>query len=323
MSAHVCYVSEGQVAGPVPWAAFSDDSFITVAFSDAAVSDPRGKVEGKLQPYDLGTSVADLEACQADWNALDRTSKLIRLDLECARGLSAADAAELRAAPGWEPAAVLVLKRYAPHALQDPDGARKLYGEVANAKWDQKSKAKAESKLINDSLARFRAVWVGGQSFDPTPRDKFEGKGVINDEDDYPLMRAVRLHGNAELTRGHEAAVCSANLYLTARMGIRPHGDGERRRNRILRLGPGSRKRPLRFVLYYRRRPYAVFDVDLDDGDMLIFSGKALGYDFMKSSIVTYRHTTGSDYYTKLNDTPEEKAAKKRARESRKRAREL
>lgn len=97
--------------------------------------------------------------------------------------------------------------------------------------------------------------------------------------------------------------------------GIGWHGDGERKRTTVQRLGDNSSRRPLAFQWYLRFEPVSdPISVNLNHGDLVIYSEKAVGTDWKSSSFPTLRHATG---FLKQGATPipTAKAAKRKLAE--------
>ena len=102
---------EGLSGGPLPPEVWTDCSFITLAFSDTALTDPRNRAEGAGGP-DVGQTIEDLLLQKAAWEAKGREAVLVRIDESCIRQPvePGRDSALGPDTPPVEPAAVLVLK---------------------------------------------------------------------------------------------------------------------------------------------------------------------------------------------------------------------
>ena len=324
-----CFAPPGMAGGHVPRSACNERTFITLSFADAAVSDPKGKVFGKANNNKVGFSRADLERIQTELRTRGVDTKLISLREECDK--QAKLPPECAATPdAMDDACILFFPDWARDALYDEfglDAEEHLYEELlAKAKWDMKAPAKLkrseaaamaddDPRLVWDKRARARTAFVPGRTFDPTYKDMFNGEGTVNDENAFPHLKWLRDAWNK--VGAHQSVVSSANLYIdSARCGIKPHGDGEREYNAVVWLGPGAEGCDLIFTRYYRGVPYGQFRLSKWWGCAMLFGGKALGHDFKRSSVVTYRHATGADEYTKLNDTPAERQEKKRKRDA-------
>ena len=325
-----CFAPPGMGGGHVPRSACNERTFVTLSFADAAVSDPKGKVFGKANKNKVGFSRADLERIQAGLHARGVDTELISLREECDK--QAKLPPECAATPdAMDDACILFMPDWARDALLDEfglDAVDELFEELlTKAKWDTKVPSKLkrseaaamaddDPRLVWDARARARTAFVPGRTFDPTYKDRFNGEGTVNDENAFPRLRALRDAWNTKVG-AHQSVVSSANLYTDWwRCGIKPHGDGEREYNGIVWLGPGAEDCDLIFTRYYRGVHYGQFRLRKWWGCAMLFGGKALGHDFNKSSIVTYRHSTGADAYTKLNDTPAERQEKKRKRDA-------
>ena len=96
------------------------------------------------------------------------------------------------------------------------------------------------------------------------------------------------------------------------RCGISWHGDAERKKTALVRLGPNSERHPLHFAWFHKHdRVSEVVSIHLSHGDMVLYSDKAMGYDWKKSSIPTVRHATG---FLKQGAHPKMTRGKKRDR---------
>jgi len=121
------------------------------------------------------------------------------------------------------------------------------------------------------------------------------GKPTVVAFDGAPEMKTLRGALPAFFGEWAGGLVAETNLYTNvslAKVGIGFHGDSERRKVIGVRLGAAST--PLRFQWYHRSVPATdEIAIELRDGDMYVMSDKAVGFDWMKSSIPTLRHGTG------------------------------
>ena len=92
-----------------------------------------------------------------------------------------------------------------------------------------------------------------------------------------------------------------ANYYYdVSKCGIGYHGDGERKKVFAVRMGPTEGAMPLYYQWYHRSEKVGPrIQLDLCDGDMYMMSAKAVGFDWLKKNILTLRHATGCDKFTK------------------------
>lgn len=121
------------------------------------------------------------------------------------------------------------------------------------------------------------------------------GKPTVVAFESAPEMKKLRGALPAFFGEWAGGLVAETNLYpdvSLSKVGIGFHGDSERRKVVGVRLGAAST--PLRFQWYHRS--VAVTEeiaIELRDGDMYVMSEKAVGFDWMKSSIPALRHGTG------------------------------
>ena len=81
--------------------------------------------------------------------------------------------------------------------------------------------------------------------------------------------------------------------------GIGWHGDAERKKVWALRLGE---KMVLKYNWWHKSKPIGdLFEVELNSGDGYIMSEKAVGYDWLKKTIYTLRHSAGSSKYVSID----------------------
>lgn len=319
---------DGLSGGPLPPEVWTDCSFITLAFSDTALTDPRNRAEGAGGP-DVGQTIEDLLLQKAAWEAKGREAVLVRIDDLCIRQPvePGRDSAFGPDTPPVEPAAVLVLKRYVQEVTGDPEAHVKLYDEVRNACWELKQKARSvqPGKLVNNSNIRFRAVFVPGVRHIPTHQQTYDGgadANLKNDENAFPLLKAIRASQDEELPHCPPTAVTGANAYPMDHQGILMHGDAERNVIRNVRLGEGSMRRPLRFAMYHRNVAIGRCEVPQAAGDMLIMSKKAMGCDWRSPSLVTFRHAVGPPNVTAVVSRAERERRQQRKQDRKRKCEE-
>jgi len=153
----------------------------------------------------------------------------------------------------------------------------------------------------------------------PQEAEPATGRQPVRTWEQLPASTAVRDHLHAILG-DYDCIVGCALKYPDIRScGIGFHGDSERRKSLVVRLGANSSKHPLWFRWMLRFDPVSPpVPVHLDHGDVAIACQVAVGTDWKCSSIPTIRHATG---FVKHESPPLERERKK-ARDAKKRARE-
>lgn len=111
----------------------------------------------------------------------------------------------------------------------------------------------------------------------------------------------------------HVNSACILHYSDINKCGIRWHGDGERRRTILYRLGTNSHMRPIHFQWYLNSAPVCdPISITLNHGDYFIPSTKAVGTDWKVRKVPTLRHSTGF-----LNDGPAPKVSTRAAKRKR------
>ena len=111
---------------------------------------------------------------------------------------------------------------------------------------------------------------------------------------DVPHCQRVREFLN-DLLCDTEAVHAVAIRYADIReCGIRWHGDAERRKTLVTRLGPNSKRHPFWLMWYHNHAPVSdPIRIDIEHGEVCIPSEKAVGTDCKRYIIPTLRHATG------------------------------
>ena len=148
-----------------------------------------------------------------------------------------------------------------------------------------------------------------------------DGKGTIVAWDTIPVTKTI--HENLDYFIGPKAKNLKGELnkYDDAKInGIGGHGDGERRRVVMWRLGIAM---AIAFRAHRNWRPIGRgLKIILNGGDMLFMSENATGWDWKltKNQRVTWRHAAGAEKY--LYQLTEEYYQQKQAATARRKARE-
>ena len=158
--------------------------------------------------------------------------------------------------------------------------------------------------------------YIGPEAQDADPQT---GQQPVRTWAQLPASEAVRdyLHtilGDTECQVG-----CALKYPDIFDCGIGWHGDAERRKSLVVRLGANSSRHPLWFRFFKSWDPVSPpIPVHLEHGDVAIACEVAVGTDWRSSSIPTVRHATGFIRFP----TPPLEREKKKARAAKKRERE-
>ena len=123
-----------------------------------------------------------------------------------------------------------------------------------------------------------------------------DGKGRIVAWRHIPLMQRIR-EKIAEWTTDKLLNGEANYYYDVEKCGIGYHGDGERKKVFAMRMGG-----PMALYYQWYQRSERVgprMEFNLEDGDMYMMSAKAVGFDWLKKTILTLRHATGCEKFTK------------------------
>lgn len=146
------------------------------------------------------------------------------------------------------------------------------------------------------------------------PEDPDTNAPSVTDWSDLPHCQKAKQILNDALSDTEAAHAVAIRYEDYKTCGVRWHGDAERSKTLVVRLGPNSKHHPFYLMWYYNHKPISdPFPIHLDHGEVCIPSIKAVGSDFKKSSIPTLRHATG--FVKTDKGAPKiSKAAQKRAR---------
>ena len=191
-------------------------------------------------------------------------------------------------------AMVLVVRDGVGQMLESVDKAA-LYAELKTLRID--TKCLIRGRVVNKKARYCTTV----ADFDQEP-DYEDGKGTVNNFNNFPILNAVRALFASFLGVPPSHLMGEVNHYYNAdECGIGFHGDAERADpcygggfTAGLRVGPGAKGFPLRYIWYENNRAIGTIgELYLDECDMYIMDEKAMGGDFRKSSIKTLRHSAG------------------------------
>ena len=129
-----------------------------------------------------------------------------------------------------------------------------------------------------------------------------KGQGTIHTFHDISLMEKIR-HEFAMFGNKFQFNVAEGNLYRDGGKkdnGIGWHGDSERRRVLMFRLGK-SPSMPFYYRWSYQSKHIGkLMKFDIEPGDVMIMSEWAVGTEWKKSSLVTLLHATGASKFVTI-----------------------
>lgn len=297
----------------------STDSVFTVSLSDRGLNDLKGEVYGGYTPG--GISEDTLMEAVARWKCTGRFGgdvQVYHLNHEACHQMRLEEEVLISNGAGTLPRAkIVVIRNFASHVL-GASSVQETFDTLCGMHYDAKCKSNYGKKLVNQ-LARHTTMLFPGRDVVVTDEERMHGRASVNDLDLLPLVqRTVEL---MQQEFGITLPVAEVNHYYDpSKCGLGWHGDAERNVNMILRMGARSVEMPLNIQWFYNQSPYgAVMQVPLQQGDLLLFSHKALGTDFKTPPLArpTLRHAVGVNARPK--PTKEQKEArrkpKKRARD--------
>ena len=188
-----------------------------------------------------------------------------------------------------EPVYVLVVRNLVKYILKKIP-IQELFEEQKKLNWDKK--ALIYGRVLNKKI-RYNLCYNNTAS-EP---DYENGKGRVIAYDTVPLLNLVRQNiieilVTLGILNFDETLVTEGNYYYSPKCGIKFHGDSERRKVIGIRLGDSM---PLWYRWYHKSNPISeLIEIKLNGGDVYFMSDKAVGYDWLKSSIPTLRHAAGT-----------------------------
>lgn len=292
----------------------NDGSVFTVSLSDRGLNDLKGEVYGAYTPGGISEDalMAQVAKMQED-STYGEEVQIYHLNNACCHGMRPEEEALLSDGTGKLPRAkVVVIRNFVQHVF-GADAAKQTRDVLCGMHYDSKTQSNYGNKLVNQ-LARHTTMLFPDQDVVVTDQERLKGKASVNNLN---LLPAVK--DTIELMQqqfGINLPVAEINHYYNpSKCGLGWHGDAERNINMILRFGERSIEMPLKLQWFYNRSPYgAIMEVPLHEGDLLIFSHRALGTDCWKPPLArpTLRHAVGA--YAKPKPSKEEKEAKRQAK---------
>lgn len=242
---------------------------ITITFGDVAENHVGMEKLGKKRHN--GFFVEDLVYVKSDLEELGYDVTLVDLVAE-----SKFDSSHL------EPAAILVIKNGV-SLFTETD----LWHELSALDWDKKM-FNARRKVVQQKIARHNLCFA---DIETIPKYE-EGRGRVYNFKDLPGLKEIRdalpeIFGYT----GYNLVAEGNRYYNIKKCGIGFHGDSERKVVIGFRFGEDF---PLEYQWYHKSLPVGErIKIELGDQDVYVMSEKAVGSDWMKSSLYTLRHAAG------------------------------
>ena len=164
---------------------------------------------------------------------------------------------------------------------------------------------------VVDKEARWNNCVRNGPRRKANTTDIALGYGSMASFDDMPVLNALR-NACAEEMHAH-LPVAETNYYYDVddpKVGIGFHGDTERKVVVMARFGKASKRLPISFQWYHdTKRIGDMMTINLNHGDLLVMSEKAVGTDWKRRKICTLRHSahnlkTGDRKFIKKSESP-------------------
>jgi hypothetical protein len=268
----------------------NDQSVITLTLGDQAENHAGMQKLGELVEVGQGFNLEDLEEIKTNLEAIGIECELVPLELY--QDIETIDVSI--AAP--EPAYVLIAR----------NGVNKILEMCNDGSLEQRDVFEEHLVLELDKQAWMKGRVVNKHArwnlcFDDVGQEPdYEAKkGRIVAYDEIPVTKALLSQIPSYFGPKSENLKGEGNYYYDkTKCGIGFHGDSERRKVIGIRLGLGESP-PLHFQWFRRSEPCGERIVlNLNGGDMYVMSEKAVGQDWMKKTIYTLRHATGSKKFT-------------------------
>jgi len=257
----------------------SKKSVSTFTFGDVAENHARMQKIGTL--HEKGYSVAQLKTLGEKLSEKGLTTKYVSLDAHWAGEEEVQEAG------------VLVIRKGVQHVL-GTDTTLPLQEEHKDLDVDKKAFMKG--RVVNKH-ARWNLCF-DDEDQEPNYED---GKGRIVAYRHIPLTQKIR-ETIAEWTEDTLLKGEANYYYDLSKCGIGYHGDGERRKVFAIRIG-ASHEMPLYYQWFKNSEPVGYrIKLVLNDGDMYVMSEKAVGFDWLKKTVPTLRHASGTDSFTVIKE---------------------
>lgn len=195
---------------------------------------------------------------------------------------------------GGEAAQIMVIRDGLDDVMGETGRGDQLEEWLASSACIKQTRKMMKGRMVN-SLARVNTLFYDGPQ--TVPSEEEIKKGASYKMDFKSCSDLAHLKRQVESMTNREMAVAEINHYPNVNAkesGISYHGDKERKLVVMARLGQGSVKMPLDFQAFHRGKAIGkTVRVVLRHRDMLLMSQKATGHDWLRSSIIAWRHAAG------------------------------
>ncbi len=291
----------------------SADSVFTVSLSDVTKTDLKGDAMGTFAPPISEDKLMDVVTEWQRTGKYGNDIQVYHLNHRVCHEMRPEEEVLISNGAGKLPRAkIVVIRNFAAHVL-GASSVEETFDTLCGMHYDTKVKSNYGEKLVNQQ-ARHTTMLLPDQEVIVTDEERMQGKASINDLNLLPLVKRTKELMEQEF--GASLPVADVNHYYNPlKCGLGWHGDAERNINMILRFGARSVEMPLNIQWFFNRSPYGkIIQIPLRAGDLLIFSHKALGTDFVTPPLArpTLRHAVGAN--AKPKPTKEQKEAQREAR---------
>jgi hypothetical protein len=255
---------------------------ITITFGDQAENHSGMQRIGKKAEH--GFTVNDLKEIKDLFESLNNPCKCELINLTDVHILDEKYTDDVR-----EQKAYILIIRNGASAFWGQNGKHigdALWKEQVKLKWD--TKAFMRGRVVNKK-ARYNLCYDDNNQ-DPDYENK---KGTIISYDKTPLLKTIQNNLHLFFTDKAKDLKAEGNYYYDHnKCGIGFHGDGERKKVVALRLGASM---PMYYAWFHKGKQISdLVTITLNHEDMYVMSEKAVGTDWMKSSIFTLRHAVAA-----------------------------
>ncbi len=293
----------------------NDGSAVTVTMCDFGENDVNARAGGVGRMAQRGIQVHELEQIKCVLEQKGMVPELHVLSDPTNHGIESSTS--MRPSAVRDMAAVLVVRNGVAELVGEEGAADAIEQDLWKQPIDttvRSVKHKASDGTTDgvvDKHARWNNCMWDGPRRVATATDIAEGHGSMANFADIPALNALRNACAEEMNV--RLPVAESNYYYNVddpEVGIAFHGDAERKIVVMARFGKGSERLPISFQWYHNtKRIGDMMTINLDHGDLLVMSEKAVGTDWRRRKICTLRHSahnpkTGDRKFIKKSQTP-------------------